>query len=45
VLADPKPVKVKMRVERQRGWDTQKQSERAMMGGAVGATTYGHHKP
>ena len=34
---NPKPVKVKMRVERQRGWDTQKQSERAMKGGGVSA--------
>ena len=35
---NPKPVKVKMRVERQRGWDTQKQSERAMKGGACQPT-------
>ena len=50
---NPKPVKVKMRVERQRGRDTQKQSERAMKGGACQptnsppyrATTYGHPKP
>ena len=35
---NPKPVKVKMRVERQRGRDTQKQSERAMQGGACQPT-------
>ena len=35
---NPKPVKVKMRVERQRGRDTQKQSERAMKGGACQPT-------
>ena len=35
---NPKPDKVKMRVERQRGWDTQEQSERAMKGGACQPT-------
>ena len=35
---NPKPVKVKMRVERQRGWETQKQSERAMKGVACQPT-------